>query len=53
MWQAVGAIIFVLLAYIVLELAVQRIPLEWARAMVFLVPLIGLAAAVWLFAPRR
>jgi hypothetical protein len=48
-----GAIVFLVLAYTVTMLAAGRLPPSYAAGAVFLVPLIGLAAAWWAFAPTR
>jgi len=49
MLRVFGAIVFIVLAYTVLMLAAGHLPPSAA----FLVPLIGLAAAWWTFAPER
>jgi hypothetical protein len=53
MLRAIGAIVFLALAYTVLMLAAGHLPPNYAAGAAFLVPLIGLAAAVWAFAPAR
>jgi hypothetical protein len=53
MLRVVGAIVFVALTYTVLILAAGRLPPSYAAGAAFLVPLIGLAAAWWAFAPDR
>jgi hypothetical protein len=51
MLRAIGAIAF--LAYTVLMLAAGHLPPTYPAGAAFLVPLIGLAAAWWAFAPDR
>jgi hypothetical protein len=51
--QAITAIAFLVLAYTVLILFGERLPPAFARGLPFLVPLVGLAAAAWAFAPNR
>jgi drug/metabolite transporter (DMT)-like permease len=53
MFQAVAAIVFIVLAYTVLMLAAGYLPPSYAAGAVFLVPLIGVVAAWWAFAPGR
>jgi hypothetical protein len=53
MLRAVGVIIFMVLAYTVLMLGVGRLPPSYGAGAAILVPLIGLAAAWWAFAPDR
>jgi hypothetical protein len=52
MLRAVGAIVFLVLAYTVLMLGVGRLPPSYGAGAAILVPLIGLAAAAWAFARR-
>lgn len=51
MLQAVGAIVFLVLAYTVLALFAEHLPPAWASGAAFLVPLIGVAAVAFAFAP--
>jgi hypothetical protein len=53
MLQAVGAIVFIVVAYTVLALAAQHLPPAWQTGVPFLVPLIALAGAAWAFAPSK
>lgn len=51
MLRAIGAIVFLVLGYTVLALLAERLPSTWASGVPFLLPLIGVAAAVFAFAP--
>ena len=53
MLQAIGTIVFAVLAYTALALTAGRLPAAYASGFAFLAPLIGLAAAAWAFAPKR
>lgn len=53
MLQAVGAIVFLVLAYTVLALFAEHLPPGWALGVPFLLPLIGVAAAALAFAHDR
>jgi len=53
MLQAIGVIIFLVLGYTVLALFAQHLPPSWAAGVPFPLPLIGIGAAAWLFAPSR
>jgi hypothetical protein len=52
MLQAIGAIIFIVLAYTVLMLAAQHLLPSWQAGVPFFVPLIAVAGAAWAFAPK-
>ena len=45
MLQAIGAIVFLVLAYTVVALFAERLPVTWASGVALLVPLIGVAAS--------
>ena len=47
MLQAVGAIVFLVLAYTVVALLAERLPPNWASGVALLVPLIGGVAAAF------
>jgi len=53
MLRAIGAIVFVVLAYTVLMLSANVLPATYRVGAAFLMPLIGLAAAWWVFEPNR
>jgi hypothetical protein len=53
MRRAIGAIVFLVLAYTVRTLAVEHLPANYAAGAAFLVPLIGFAAVAWAFVPER
>jgi drug/metabolite transporter (DMT)-like permease len=53
MLQAIGAIVFVVLAYTVLMLAAGQLSPSYAAGVAFLAPLVGLVAAWWAFSPGR
>jgi hypothetical protein len=52
MRQVVGAIIFIVLGYLVLALAAQHLPPAWQAGVPFHVPLIAVAGGAWAFARR-
>jgi drug/metabolite transporter (DMT)-like permease len=53
MTRALGASVFLVLAYTVAMLAAGRLPPSYAASAAFLMPLIALAAAWWAVAPER
>jgi hypothetical protein len=52
MLQAIGAIVFIVLAYTVLVLGAHHLPVSWQAGVPFVVPLIALAGAAFALAPK-
>lgn len=52
MLQAIGAVLFLVLAYTVLALFAERVPASWASGVALLVPLVGIAGVAFAFGAR-
>ncbi len=53
MLQAVGVIIFLVLAYTVLLLAAERLGPSYSAAAAMLIPVLGIAGVAWFFHGQR